>query len=483
MIRRMICIILSLLLLCSVSSASAGKRVRHVHSYDFDLTFSLNAEAFPRALQSRMSGYAALVNRLGIRGNISWTDRKSKAMEINATLYFTDRDSVTYPFRIFGVPVRMFITSSLIQDEVLFLNMPGLMAFSSKARSTLNIPLSYLAILWPYATSHAFKAVTDTWLHSVGSAQESRTVSLESLSDFSIRLEELLLDNQPLQNWIRAVAEGARSQDAVEAVFSDLPYYYHLITGDRDLAVEISAGSETWKNAGGKTLYSRTETDHSFSMKLSLPAESYGYKPFFSFSRETGDQSVSFDCRASLTRKAASASAGENKEMPGEDEDYEEESDGGQSWPDCLLDVHATGSGIPRALPSDSSFSVTAAINGAVYPNFAFLLQGETKNDGSVTVELYKPSSGDSDPAKIFSCSGTILPGEAKKIPNYRKYDFYKTYNVFSFNEGSLGEFNRNVLPSLVMSILSFVEEAPVSACQSLLDDLTEMGVLDMLLN
>ena len=53
---------------------------------------------------------------------------------------------------------------------------------------------------------------------------------------------------------------------------------------------------------------------------------------------------------------------------------------------------------------------------------------------------------------------------------------------MFSFNEQRLSDFTSEVLPSLIRGILSFVEAAPASACQSLLDDLTDIGILDMLI-
>ena len=55
-------------------------------------------------------------------------------------------------------------------------------------------------------------------------------------------------------------------------------------------------------------------------------------------------------------------------------------------------------------------------------------------------------------------------------------------FNAFSFNEQKLANFKSRVLPPLVKNIFSFVAAAPTSACQSFLDDLTDIGLLDMLL-
>ena len=500
MIRRILCMIITIFLLSAALSASAEKAANR-YSYDFDLTFSLNAEAFPRILRSGASGYAELVNRLGVRGNVAWSDAKSGSMELNATLYFTDNDTVTYPFRIFGIPSRIYITSPLIQNEVLFLNMTGLMEFAIKARNTLNIPLGYAALLYPYATENAFAELSKAWRKTVKSVNKNKKLSLNTLKSFSGTIEEQLLNNKYLQYWIQVLAEGSQSQSAVEYVFSALPDYYQLISGNRNLDISISDQNQVWKNKAGQTLYSYTESDRSVSVDLTLPAETYGYLPLFSFTRETGDRSFSFACHASLYRDKTAVEPGslqdadvyayDEEEIIDEDELYpddespviEENDEDVCVWPDCLLDCSFTGTGIPLSLPADASFSLTAVINGAAYPNCAFELQGETKNDGSLTVGLYKPPVGDSVQEMILSCSGTVFPGDIKELPNYKKYDFQNTYNVFSFNEASLAEFNSKVLPSLIRSVISFVEASPTAACQCFLDDLTEMGVLDMLLN
>ena len=150
--------------------------------------------------------------------------------------------------------------------------------------------------------------------------------------------------------------------------------------------------------------------------------------------------------------------------------------------PDTLLHVTVEGSGIPATLPADSSFSVSVSVLGAAYPNYTFLLQGSTTSDGNVSLSLCKPAAGGAEPVEIFRVSGTVHPLDPVKLPNYQKRSLKGSYNVFSFNEQKLSEFSTEVLPSLIRGILSFVEAAPASACQSFLDDLTDIGILDMLM-
>ena len=74
MLRRILCLFCAALLLAGAVPAVSEAAGRN-SSYDFDLTFQLNADAFPELLRTRVAGYASLINRLGLRGNLSWNTR------------------------------------------------------------------------------------------------------------------------------------------------------------------------------------------------------------------------------------------------------------------------------------------------------------------------------------------------------------------------------------------------------------------------
>ena len=61
--------------------------------------------------------------------------------------------------------------------------------------------------------------------------------------------------------------------------------------------------------------------------------------------------------------------------------------------------------------------------------------------------------------------------------------DLENVFNVFSINEQKIPELNSRVLSPLIRNLLSFVAAAPTAACQSFLDDLTDIGVLDILVD
>ncbi len=501
MIRRMLCLLCAVLILVSTVPAYS-EDVGENSSYDFDLTFHLNADSFPVLVRTRVAGYASLINRLGLRGTVAWSD-KTQSFDLDATLYFTDDPSLTYPFRLYGTESRIFITSPLINNEIILLNMTALMEFALKAKNTLGVPLSYIALLFPYTTKSAFRGMAGAWQDTIGTSTKSRKISIKHFRELSVLWTNELLNNGLLHWWITGLASGSDVPAAVEAEMDSLPSYYEMVTGGKSISVSVSAGSEVWKNATGETLFSRQESDNGLSMLLSLPASGNGYIPYLSYERRDSDQAYSFDAAASIAREASASSSDvspdsrsgeygydeeyDSDEDYGDYDDYDDDYDGWyaseEDFPDLLIEFYANGTSLPRQLPADSAFSLSASVIGALYPDYAFYLSGTTKKDGSVTLSLNKPFDDNTVPVEIFQCSGTFVPSATpKNVPDYMKESLVGVYNVFSFNEQKLAAFRSKVLPPLVRSIFSFVAAAPTSACQSFLDDLTDIGILDMLL-
>ena len=532
MTRRILCALCALFLLFSVLPASAEGDTEGCHSYDFDVTFSMNAKAFPKLLRSRMSGYAALVNCLGLKGNIAWSE-KTQGMELDAVLYFRDTPSLSYPFRLYGTEKRLFLSSPLLKDEVIFLNMAATLEFAVKAKNTLGLPLPYYAFLSPYVWEWAFASMSEDWDAAIGKYTESGTVTLDQFRDLADRWHEDLQYNEHVQRWINALAEGADTRQAAEAInkgfYDNLIYYYELVTLNQPLTVTVTDHSVTWENVLGKKLFSREDAPDSLSVSLDLPASENGYVSSLSFVRNDSEDTYSFELRADVCKEGyeipvdgvieKSKPAETFPEIPDEvmeeevieeeeieeevyeeyEDDYnydyedeefdsyveEEDFDDVAALPDLLLHVFAKGENLPDELPADSSFDLTGTTFGEAYPDYSFCLHGETKKDGYLLLSLRKPKPADdpAEPEEIFSCTGSIVPAEPREIPDYMQLPLDTYYNVFSFNETRLAEFRNKVVPLLLSSVLSFVDAMPTSACQSFLDDLTDSGVLNMLLD
>ena len=506
MFKRVVCVLCMLLLLAPLAAADEPQAV----SYDFDLTFSLNPEAFPAVSRTRAKGYAQMAERLQLQGNIIWCESKD-SLELNATLFFKDKPDVAIPFRVFGMPSRLYITSPAINNEIIMLNMPAFLEFARKVDEQMNVPLPYLAFLYPVTTEYPFTGLHKIWRREIGAVSESCSISPDQIDEVASQWDDELQENEYLILWVSSLAAYSDARDAVETEFSNLPYYpKEYVTGGKPLTVTVSDGTETWTNDAGRTLYVSSRQGEVLSWTLSLPETENLYKPYFSFERKTDGSGISFHIRGSYNRdpKAVEALADKPEEdtsaqpVPEEEsaEDdeseeassenyYEEGADDdegyqaeGADWPNELIEVSLDAEGLPAVLPADSAFTVTASESGALFPDLSVILKGETKKDGSAVLSFCQPGSGENEAVEVFRCSGAVLPAVPAFIPAYRQEVFQGAYNLFSLNDEKLVRIKQDIAPGLVKVMIAFVAESPTAFVQSLLDDLTDLGVINLFL-
>ena len=507
MIRKMLCLLCAAVLLCTASAASAKKEAV-VGYYDFDLAFSLNPDAFPLMTRERTSAYADMLGRLGLKGRAAVREGSFLPLELDAELYYIDKPSMRYPFCLYWSESRLFISSPLLDNEELFFDMAGLMEFCVKAKNTLEMPVTWIPFLYPYATKNGFKSLIKSWKNIISPSRKTGTVTVEQFKELSAKWSEALWSNARLQRWIFALTDLSEASGVIESEFDSLPRYYEIVTGGQPLSVSAGRRAEVWQDAAGNTLFSRQTGTDSFSLKMSLPASEGGYIPRLSVRSGITGETAGFGISASVTlseEKAAeqkeaveqtlAGAEGEDEEVVEEVLEYEDEDYDSSDYdhiggdygtaslkPENLLSVRAVGSGFPVSLPADSVFTVSASVTGAAYPNYAFFLQGSTEKDGKVSVSLRKPGNEQHLPVEIIRIYGSLSPAASEEMTRTKR-SLDKAYNMFAMNDQSLAAFSKKMIPAIVKNLLSFVAEAPTAACQALLDDLTELGVLGMLMN
>lgn len=492
MFKRALCIIL-VIMLFTVSFAFAEES--GVQAFNFRLTFRMDGDVFPPSYRLRARGYAALVNRLSLDGRITWCS-DTRSLDLSASLYFTDKPEVGIDFRLFGIPSRLFFTSPLIGRETVLLNMAAFLEFTVKAQNTLGIDMPWLAFLYPYCTEHSLNVLPDAWNTVVGPVAPDTEIPVEKLKQVSDAWEGLLRGDMQLNRWIAALDSLSSYPSLITDEFSSLPaYFFYDVCGSRPLTVTGGGGSEAWKNASGETICRRADDGQSASLVLTLPATENGYVPFCSLESAVDDLGKSFRVLASYQREPDGVPQ-DARDLPAREERAAEEGDKEETWvsdedwidldeqpalPEKILEIFAAGSSLPVMIPEDSGFSLDFYMNSSVFPSFALKLLGSTKKDGSVAVSVCKPFEEASEPVIILSCEGTVLPALPESVPDFTNY-WQDCHNAFSFNENTLTEFKNAVTYPLVKGLLTFVAEAPAAACQSLLDDLTDLNILDFIL-
>ena len=522
MIKRLICFLCILALCLSCAAAEETKPASEeakpaTERYDFDLTFSLNPDALPARARIRARGYNELLDRLELRGDLVVCEA-TESFEINATLFFRDKPDVSIPFRFYGTEALLFLTSPIIGNETILFNMGSIAEFAIKVRKSLDTPLPALALLYPFVYYYNFYGVNQAWDQYTGPNNASREISAEQIDKLAETWSELLATDPYLNVWMTALYSVSSAPEAVEAELNAVPSYLReFVSAGGPLTVEIGDGTETWTNAEGATLFARETTDHSVMWSLTLPADENRYTPTLDYSGRTEDGLFSFNLDGSMIRGKAVLPPGmseedfspvtggdeeseENEESEGgdypltgsgEESEGESEEDGGEeeeeedsTWPETMAIVSVSGDSIPTSLPCDSSFSLKASMKGALYPNFDFTVSGKTEKDGAVSVSLLLPQEG-ADPATVLTCKGTVVPSDTPvdTVPDYYEKDLRGTYNFFSFSEYAVSIFKSYVTEPLIKGMLDFVAEAPTASVQSLLDDLTDSGIMNMMMD
>ena len=513
MVKRIICLLCAFCLFIPSAYAAKAKKPEPVaQSFDFDLTFFLNTEAFPLISRARAKGYADLLDSVGLRGNLSFCEEYD-SIDLNASLFFLKKPDVSVDFRVYGTRKIICVSSPLLNDHAVYFNMAALMEYALKAKSNLNIPLPWFALLYPYATEYAMQGLLEVWEKEIGAVEVSRKIMPEQIDALGKGWDKKIQEDPNLIAWISGLTADSTAPDALEAEIGNVPFYpSQYVAAGGPVTVTVGEDNAFWQNAAGQVLYSSVRNGDDSSWIINLPATENRYQPFAAFTRSVDDSGVSLNFLASYARdtkepapaaeetptaETAEVSAGESGEETAEYSGYSEGSDdseeggefagddeeGGDAFPDELLRLSFSADHLPAELPADSSFTAAATVRGVILPDYTFLLQGTTKKDGSASLTLCKPRTGDAEPVRILTCEGTVKPVTPETTPRFKGRFFDEAFGFFAFNEEKLAEFKEAVLPSLIKGVISIAAETPASAFQSLLDDLTDAGILGVVLD
>ena len=109
-------------------------------------------------------------------------------------------------------------------------------------------------------------------------------------------------------------------------------------------------------------------------------------------------------------------------------------------------------------------------------------MKGETKENGELIISVYDLSDKSAGTESVLICSGSIVPVAPGTVPEYSTAELTRHLNVFSVNDKTVSEFSGKIRRPLITGILNLLDEMPASACQSVMDDLEEYGLVNILL-
>lgn len=430
---RVLALVLCLSLLPFAAPAEDVKQ-----GYAFDLSFEMDASAYPEEDQAMVEGFADLLNMLTLSGTAV---REGDSFDLIFDMLLNGNESTRTAFKLYGTDANWQLESSLLGEEKLMLNQKALLEFAMKAYYHLEMPLQYIALLIsPYAHLDGVWSIRHECLGTLFHHDGARLITRDRVDQLVSFIAENAEFDRGFYNWVSALTMDLGYSDVIFESLYTLPDWVDTFMSDEGITVTISLDKtrEYWVT-GDTTLYQRLGDD----WQLTLPPSLEGDTVTASCTREDGVMTLTADI---------TSADGESK-----------------------LDFDLVVNGLPEAFPFTGEASATLSLTGLMFPA-PIELAATLVSDG-VTVTLTQLDAATQLP--MLTVTGVIAPAELP-VPAYIG-DELDGLNVFSVNDESLSEFVRNVMEPFMTGFLPILVELPASSYNSIFELLNQYGVLDLL--
>ncbi len=439
----------------ALSAVDGTSETAVVRGYTFNLKLAMDTSEVQPTARSRMKGYADLLDTVTLRGSLyTWPERHF----FDLSLQIVPEDTKTAPIslRFFNTGTKMMMSSPLLGDQPVLFSTDNLLAFAFKTYEHLGLNLQYLVLLCPCSYEFAFRYLRDSWKTHIASSPDSHTVEagdIESFANAIARFSEEEGSNLSALLKVLGICEGY--DENAEGEIMNLPAYItETVTGGGGLECIVKQGSEEWR-CDGKTIYSRTFSDTEENISTDLPPTEIGFRPAFSLKSRIREDKISSDL-----------SFGWLSEDP-------------DSMPD-LFSFSLSSKDHPARWPMETNASADLSLTGSLFP--AVRMSAALTSDAEGNLELKIKNAADSYfvGGTVLTVTGSVVPAESKVV-TCSGSDLRSAVDILVSNDVTLNAWISGVLPSAAPQLLDFLAAVPASAYQSILDELTETGVLSTL--
>lgn len=466
--RKILAFILAGILMLGTVCSSIAEGNPEVYAYDYSFRFHLNTSAYPFRERQHIQGYADLLNLLEVKGTMARCP-ETKSAEMDVELVPSTNATAKVSAHLYGASEMMKLESPLLGKEVVCFRPTGIMAFAKRVWEAFRIPAPYYVLLIPDTTWLAYRCLPDTWNELVGPVKDGTVLDQKLIKKLAASWKEKLLTGDAIKNWVTAIGYPLEEPEVLQVAVEDLSKLITLAASGESLNFEEKEkdGTRTLrlKSAAGAVLWEENHSDNAYSCTLSVPEVAVDYIPSWTYKTETVDGKINLSLVADWSRGSGT---GEEAHTYRED------------WPESLLSVRMELNGLPASYPSDSTISGTVSLTGYLLPNFGYIVKGSTTAAGEVSLSLTRADKPDGDP--VFTINGSVVPKEYTRPLAYVTEEMTTEYNIFGLNEDTLRSLVKAVSKPILRGMIDFIYELPASSCGSIMDDLEDYGVLQVLL-
>lgn len=443
--------------LCTGIPAAADRtsETKEVQGYDFNLKLSLDiAEAQPTA-RTRMKGYADLLETITLRGTFfTWPERNY--FDLSVEIISGEANAAPISLRFYNTVTNVMMSSPLLGEQPVLFSTDNLLAFAFKTYEHLGLNLQYPVLLLPCSYEFAFRYLRESWNAHIAPTPQSHTVSPEDIEIFAGAIARFTEEDGSNLNALLKVLGICEGYDEnVESEIMNMPAYLtETLTEGGAVECIVKKGSEEWK-CGGRTIYSHTLSKTEENISVDFPATENGFRPAFSLKSRMQKDKISSDLSFGW--------------LSGDPDSAQD-----------IFSVSLSTKDHPARWPMETDATAELSLTGSLFPPVR--MSASLKSDAAGKLELKIKSPADSSlvGGTVLTVSGTVVPTDCTAV-TCSGADLRKAVDILVSNDVTLNAWLSGVIPNAASGILDFLSVVPASTYQSILDDLTETGVLSML--
>ena len=423
---------------------------------DFDFILRLHPEALSGEMAKQAEGYAALLSALRFRGSFV-RSKINDVFNLELSIIPTDSRAGAISVRIHGAQDLMFVESSLLGEKSVALSNSSLLNFCSKMSEHLGVPLQYIAMLLPYTWVYYLGLPIQDWNGMVESMDENGVISKEAVHYLWECWAYRLKHDEPLRIFTDTLTKDSDAEEAFRGILAEIPDYFEkTVAQEQEIRVLREGDKVIWRAASGD-FFTETNTDTRWALDLNLPEMQCGYQPVMNLETIRENNRQSGRVRIQMLNTS------------GMQED--------------LVRLEASYTSFPLTWPDNAQSLFGVSLTGALLPNIGFSVYVASEENGHVKAEVRKPTVNMEPGAVMLTAEGDVtVKGGDTTIEEFSLRDLEGALDVLVANDSTIRAFLPDIAMPMIEGILHFLVGVPTSACQTIMNDLEKLGIVNLLM-
>lgn len=441
--------LLLILVLLPLSALAEDPGKKDVHAFDFELTGDLLWENFPEGVREQIKGYADLLAITKISGTAAFAEDGNHSFDVDLKITVKDTKEAVVPIHFFGYDDLIFFDSPLINNEIFYVDLPGLMIVATKVADYFDFPFSDILLAVPGSWEIGTRKLTEYTATMMNSADSEGNISEEALQIWAEGLKNLIRTDTGFEYWLKAIGLQSGLNSEVAEELENLPSFVRDIALGQGGSLICSENTKVF-SIGETQIYEEKGGGEEKSLQFDIPLLPItGYKANFSLNESTKD--ISTDWKLNL-RVAPEH--------------------GNQ-----ILDLKMAATDFPNKLLFDKEFAVSIGIQGILKGNGNTMITG-TRRDDLYCVRVDHRFENEEYLNSVFELRASIIPRSDRPRPDYGRDLFDRSYYVLSQNETTLAELEGRIAGPMIKGILPVLVQAPASFCKSIMDFVCDHNII-----